>query len=100
MTRLLNYHVLTWPEIKALPRNTPLIIPLGKNHPQDNLFQHLSSASVICLLPAIPYGWEGSGLAVSKGFLSTFSTNLLDSLADDGFSRVYSFSPHGIDLDL
>lgn len=100
MTRLFNYHVLTWPEIKALPRNTPLIIPLGKNLPQDSLVQHLSSASVICLLPAIPYGWEGSGLAVSKGLLSTFITNLLDSLADDGFSRVYAFAPHGIDLDL
>jgi len=100
MARFFNYHDLTWPDIKALPRDTPLIIPLGKYRPYDIFSQRLSSASLIGLLPEIPYGWEGSGLAVSKSLLSTYIGNLLESLKDDGFTNVYAIEPLGLDLGL
>jgi creatinine amidohydrolase len=52
------------------------------------------------LLPSIPYGWRGSGLCIAGPLLGTLLANLLDSLHDDGFSRVAALTPQGIDLGL
>ena len=35
------------------------------------------------LLPAIPFGWRGSGLAVAEGLLTAVLQNLLNSLRED-----------------
>jgi creatinine amidohydrolase len=48
-------------------------------------------------LPAFPFGWRGSGLEVPEPLLLQYISNLLDSLRDDGFSRVYCLAPAGID---
>jgi creatinine amidohydrolase len=100
MTRFFPYDELTFPQIDALPRDCPLVIPLGQGYPLDRLSSALGNPSQAGLLPPIPYGWEGSGLIVSPNLLGGLLSNLLDSLRDDGFSRVFALTPQGIDLGL
>ncbi len=103
MTTFFPYEDLTWPEVAALPRSTPLVIPLGEPPPellQPYLTQALDAPDYIGILPVIPYGWPASGLVVPEPVLSAFLSNLLDSLADDGFSRVYALTPQDVRLEL
>ncbi|MEK6587537.1 MAG: hypothetical protein AABY97_01685, partial [Chloroflexota bacterium] len=55
----LNYGELTWPEVAALPRQTPLVLPLGSGYNHRQVAETLGEPSV-CWLPAVPYGWRGS----------------------------------------
>lgn len=100
MTEFFRYEWLTWPDVDALPRDTPLIIPLGEGYPMERLASALGYPDRIGFLPAIPYGWAGSGLQVGKSFLTGLVINLLNSLRDDGFSRVFALAPQGLQLDL
>ncbi len=100
MTRFFEYDTLTWPEVDSLPRDTPLILPLGEGYSQEKLISALSNPSQIGFLPAFPFGWEGSGLRLPDSILSKYLLNLIDSLRDDGFSRVYVLTPQGLDLEL
>ena len=100
MADFFSYENLTWPEVAELPRDTPLLIPLGEGYALDKAAEALGEPARIGLLPAIPYGWRGSGLAVAEALLGRLVANLLDSLGDDGFSRVYALTPPGIDLGL
>jgi len=100
MTVFFQYGTLTWPEIAALPRDIPLILPLGEGYTLDRLSSALGEPQRAGLLPPIPFGWEGSGLAVPEPLLGAYLANLLDSLRDDGFTRCYTLTPQGIDLGL
>ncbi len=100
MTEFFNYDELTWPEVEALSRDTPLVIPLGDGHSLDRPLSALGAPSRIGILPALPYGWPGSGLPLPERLLGSYTANLLDSLRDDGFTRVYALTPQGIDLGL
>jgi creatinine amidohydrolase len=100
MTHFFPYDELTWPEVAALPRNTPLVIPLGNGYPLAKVAEGLSNPAQIGLLPAIPYGWRGSGLHVPEALLGQLVANLLHSLRDDGFTQVYALVPPQIDLNL
>lgn len=100
MTDIFPYDELTWPDVAALPRDTPLVIPLGEGYDLDTVTEALSHPTRLGLLPAIPYGWRGSGLAVPEPVLGQLVANLLDSLRDGGFSRVYALTPQGVDLSL
>jgi creatinine amidohydrolase len=91
---------LTWPEAAALPRALPLVIPLGEGYDRDKLAEALGRVPQVGLLPAIPFGWRGSGLAVPEAVFERLLANLLESLRDDGFSRVYALTPQGLDLKL
>lgn len=96
-TRVFDFDTLTWDAVADLPRDTPLILPLGSGYDQNLLADQLGNPPRIGLLPAIPYGWRGSGLEVSDLIFSQYIMNLLDSLRDDGFSRVYCLAPQGFD---
>ena len=100
MTEFFPYEELTWPEVAGLPRDTPLVIPLGEGYPMDQLASALGGPPRAGLLPPIPFGWAGSGLHVADHLFGAMLANLLDSLRDDGFSRVYALTPQGIDLGL
>ena len=100
MTYFFPYDELTWPEVAALPRDTPLVIPLGTGYDQDKVSEALSRPQRIALLPPIPFGWRGSGLAVPEPVLTQLVLNLLDSLREDGFSRVYALTPQDMELNL
>lgn len=100
MTEFFNYDELTWPDVADLPRDTPLLIPLGNGYDMGRLASALGNPARAGLLPPIPFGWRGSGLAVPERLLGQLVVNLLDSLRDDGFSRVYALTPQSIDLGL
>jgi creatinine amidohydrolase len=97
MTIFFNYDEMTWDAVAELPRDTPLILPLGSGYAFDLLADQLSHPAQIGLLPAFPFGWRGSGLEVPEPLLFQYISNLLESVRDDGFSRVYCLAPAGID---
>jgi len=100
MYKINKYDELTWPELSALPRDIPLILPLGENYDLDLLASSLGNPKEIIFLPPLPFGWVGSGLEVSEALLAKFVSNLLDSIRDNGFTRAYALAPQGINLYL
>ena len=92
-----DYSDMTWDAVAELPRNTPLVLPLGSGYNFDLLADQLSNPSHIGILPAFPFGWRGSGLELPEPIFFQYVTNLLDSLRDDGFTQVYCLAPQGID---
>ncbi|MEW5871415.1 MAG: creatininase family protein [Chloroflexota bacterium] len=100
MTNFFAYESLTWREVEALPRHCPLVIPLGQGYNLERLASALGDPARTGLLPPVPYGWTGSGLTVPASLLSALLGNLVASLRDDGFSRVFALTPQGIDLGL
>lgn len=92
-----NFDDLSWELVADLPRDTPLIIPLGSGYDFSRLGDQLGSPERVGLLPAIPFGWRGSGLDVPDHIFSQMAVNLLDSLRDDGFSQAFLLAPQGLD---
>ena len=97
MTEFFSYDEMTWDAVADLPRDTPLVLPLGSGYDLDLLASQLSEPPRIGILPAFPFGWRGSGLEIPEPVFVPYISNLLDSLRDDGFSRVYCLAPAGID---
>ncbi|MEO8358218.1 MAG: hypothetical protein ABI621_20120, partial [Chloroflexota bacterium] len=97
MTTFFNYDEMTWDAVSELPRDTPLILPLGSGYDLNLLTEQLSHPAQIGLLPSFPFGWRGSGLEVPEPIFFQYISNLLDSIRDDGFSRVYCLTPQGLD---
>lgn len=95
MTQFFPYDELTWPEVAELPRHTPLILPLGSGYDLERLADQLAHPPRIGLLPPLPFGWRGSGLATSEQALAELLANLVRSLREDGFSHVYCLAPQG-----
>ena len=100
MTSFFQYDELTWPEIAALPRQIPLIIPLGAGYDWDLLAETLDLPEKAGLLPTIPFGWRGSMLPVEIPLFNGYIQNLLNSLQDDGFTHVFALTPQNLDLGL
>ena len=98
MPGFFNFDELTWPEVSALPRDTPLLLPLGRNTVPNSLPEMLKTSQPIGLLPAIPFGWIGSGLVVREPVLTVLVHNLLGNLLEDGFTSVHVMHPPGLDL--
>lgn len=91
---------LTWPETAGLARETPLAIPLGEGFELAEVARALGHPPAAGLLPAIPYGWEGSSLAAPPALFAAYVGNLLGGLREDGFTRVVALAPPGIPLPL
>ncbi len=100
MTEFFAYADRTFPEIAALPRDCPLVIPLGEGHDLNLLAGALGRPPSAGLLPPVPYGWRGSGLHLPENLLGALLANLIDSLRQDGFSRVYALTPQELGLEL
>ena len=96
-TRMFNFDELTWDAVAELPRDTPLVLPLGSGYDFELLADQLSHPPRIGLLPAFPFGWRGSGLEIPETVFTPYIENLLDSLRDDGFTNVYCLAPQGFD---
>jgi len=97
MTDFFAYEELTWPEVAELPRDIPLVLPLESGYSLNLLAAQLENPLRIGLLPPVPFGWRGSGLTVPEPVFFQVIANLLDSLREDGFSRVYCLTPQGLD---
>lgn len=100
MTEFFHYDDLTWPEVAELPRDVPLVLPFGSSFVPEKVAAQLGNPIRLGVLPSMPFGWRGSGLAIPEALLSAYIRNLLDSLRDDGFTRVYALTPQEIDLGL
>jgi len=96
MATFFQYDEMTWDAVEKLPRSTTLVLPLGSGYDMDLLASQLNHPSQIGLLPSFPFGWRGSGLEVPELVFFQYISNLLDSLRDDGFSRVYCLMPQGL----
>lgn len=96
-TDFFNYDDMTWDAVAELPRDTPLVLPLGSGYDVNLLASQLSHPPRIGILPAFPFGWRGSGLEVPDRLFWRYILNLLGSLRDDGFTRVYCLAPQGMD---
>ena len=96
-TTFFHYDDLTWDEVANLSRDIPLVLPLGSDYDLELLANQLSFPPRIGLLPAFPFGWRGSALEVPDSVFIPYLANLLDSLRDDGFSRIYCLAPQGFD---
>lgn len=97
-TEFYKHEDLTWPEVAALPRDLPLVIPLGQGFLPARIAEALGDPPRVGILPSIPYGWRGSGLEVPEEVMAAFANNLADSLRDDGFRRVHLLAPEGVNL--
>ncbi|MFZ6027501.1 MAG: creatininase family protein [Chloroflexota bacterium] len=100
MTEFFSFENLTWPEVAALPRETPLILPLGTNDDPLPMAAALRDVPRAGLLPAIPFGWRGSGLEVPLPYLAAYVSSLLENLRQDGFRRLGVLLPGNLSLGL
>jgi hypothetical protein len=98
MTEFHTYAELTWPEVRALPRSTPMVLPLGSGYSPDQLSDALGHPQDIYMLPSFPFGWMGSGLYILAPVFEQYVTNIIASLRDDGFLNCLILSPPGLDL--
>ena len=94
-----NFDELTWDAVAALPRDTPLVLSLGAGYDLNLLADQLCHPPQIGLLPPFPFGWRGSGLEISESVLIPYIENLLGSMRDDGFTRIYFLAPQGFYLN-
>jgi creatinine amidohydrolase len=97
MSEFFHYDDMTWDAVAALPRDTPLVLPLGWGYDLNALAGQLSQPAQIGLLPLFPFGWRRSWIEVPEPIFFQYISNLLNSLRDDGFSRVYCLAPQGLD---
>src|SRR5512138_1261726 len=97
MTEFFAYEDLTWPEVAELPREVPLIVPLGSGYDRGELARQLGNPPRVGVLPPIPFGWKASGLAVPKIMLGRYAGNLVTTLREDGFTRAFALTPPGED---
>lgn len=89
---IFSFDELTWPEVSSLPRDLPLVLPLGGGYDLSQLPPALESDE-IGLLPCLPYGWTGSGLEVAERLFSELVGSLVSNLLEDGFTRPYLLMP-------
>jgi len=94
---IFKYDEMTWDEVAALPRNTPLVLPMGQEYDVNLLAEQLNSPPKIGLLPNFPFGWRGSGLDLPESIFFQYISNLINSLRDDGFTNVHCLMPQGLD---
>jgi creatinine amidohydrolase len=95
---LFRFDELTWPEIAALPPTTPLALPLGSLPDPEKISSLLQTSGPIGLLPAIPFGWPNSELAVPTQVFQAVLRNLVSNLLEDGFTNIHVIIPPGLDL--
>lgn len=99
-TTFFRYEELTWPEIARLERDVPLVIPLGIEQGSPELAEKLDHPERIGLMPAIPFGWKGSGLEVPGRIFCELIDNLAGNLKEDGFSNVSVLVPENAHIKI
>ena len=94
-----RFEELTWPEVSALPRDTSFILPIGDLYDWDQLPARLDISQDIYILPAIPFGWPGSGMDVPQEIFAAMIRNLVGNLLEDGFTNIHVLASSKIDLE-
>jgi creatinine amidohydrolase len=96
---VIHYGDLTWPEVAALPRDLPLVLPLGSGCDLTRAAGALGIGE-LCLLPALPYGWRGSPVAVEPELISRALQGILSAPGQEGFQRLVVLAPEALELEL
>jgi creatinine amidohydrolase len=97
---IFRFDELTWPEIAALPRDTPLVLPFGSLTDPETISSQIKTSAPIGLLPAIPFGWPGSGLDLTEEIFATLVRNLVSNLLEDGFTNIQVLVPPDLHLNI
>jgi creatinine amidohydrolase len=100
MTKFHQYDELTWPEVHSLSRHAPMVLPLGSGYSMDLVSDAFGNPPDIYMLPAFPFGWQGSGLSITECLLERYLTNIISGLRDDGFINTLVLIPPGLNLSL
>jgi len=87
MPTAIQYENLTYPEVAALPRDIPLVLPLGDGYDADAIGRALGE-DTCCILPALPYGWRGSLLEVQPETFARVLVGLWQGPKEEHFSRL------------
>lgn len=85
---IVRYEELTWPEVAALPRDTPLVLPLGDGYDHQRIMQEVKARS-ICFLPALPYGWKGSLVDLGPEMLRRLIDGIWSGPQEEGFTQLF-----------
>lgn len=99
--QIIPYADLTWPEVAALPRDLPMLIPLGLGDYDLEMAAARWNAPAVCLLPAIPYGFRRAdsdpldALAVRPGLWRRVLAGVAKELGAQGFQRIAVLNSHG-----
>jgi creatinine amidohydrolase len=95
---LINYSNLTYPEVAQLPRQWPVVIPLGlEGYDYVQLAQDLQADNLVCL-PGVPYGFQQRDrsalgrLAVEPGLFRRVMAGIRSELVAQGFQKIYFIS--------
>jgi creatinine amidohydrolase len=99
MTTIIHYKDLTWPEVAALPRNLPLVLPLGAGYDPGQIADALGAGSV-CMLPPLPYGWADSAVDVGRDLLRRVVDGVFSGPREEGFARLVAVHQGVDDFDL
>ena len=100
MTVFHAYDELTWPEVRSLPRQVSMILPLGAGYSMDQVADALGNPLDVYLLPAFPFGWQESCLSISESHLERYLSNIISGLRDDGFINTLVLVPPSLNLSL
>lgn len=92
-----RFDELTWPEVAVLPRELPILLPLGPM-PDDLPLQRWPEG--YAKLPALPYGWEGSLLPTDPAFFQPLLENLFGGLREDGYTDLNIGLPAHLQLEV
>jgi hypothetical protein len=94
MTAIIHYKDLTFPEVDALPRDIPVVIPLGEMADADLIKRvqrqprSASEPDRVCVFPSVPFGFGGSAFAVDRKLFKRVIDSLVASIKEDGFTNV------------
>ena len=99
MPNFFRFDELTWPDVAALPRTTPLVLPLGGGFDLEAVPALLGVQGPVGILPYLPFGWAGSGLDVAAPVFTALVRNLVGNLLEDGFVSVHVLLPHEMELE-
>ena len=93
----MHYGDLTWPEVAELPRDQALVLPLGSGYDLAQVAQELG-VDDLCLLPRIPYGWDGSLVPLEPELFGRVVRGILSAPREEGFRRLILLAPEGLEL--
>ena len=92
---LINYSDLTYPEVAKLPRERPIVIPIGLGgYNYGWLAQSLQTESLV-YLPGVPYGFQPADdsalgrLAVEPDLFRRVMEGIRSELDFQGFQKIY-----------
>src|SRR5262245_61390698 len=88
MPTIIVYENLTWPEVAALPRDLPLVLPLGDGFTDDAIAAAIG-ADTFATLPSLLYGGSGSIVSAPPEMLHRVVTGIFSGPREKGFTRLY-----------